>query len=641
MKRRTFIKGALPLAFSPLLIESVMARSIARMVGLNPSPVDFQDRKLVILNLFGGNDGLNCAVPLDQYSLYESHRPTIKIASSELISLDNTLPTDYQIGLHPSLSPFKILYDEGKMNLLQSVGYPTPNFSHFRADTLIFGAKDGTYSDDVTRGWMAEYLKVVFPSFSDRPTTQFPDPLGLQIGLSYKHNGYLHELYNNLGLNINNLANSLFYAPLTTPDSDYDKLMQFLKQVEEDSLLYKQNIEARFDAGTNMNGSTDYPGTDLGRQFKTIARLINGGIDSKILLAYRGGWDTHSNQVDVTNTSTGNHANILNDVAQAIYAFQRDLEGQGIDDKVIILTISEFGRQIIQNDNDGTDHGSIAPWWILGTPVKAGVTGRNIDLSLLNGNHTTDVLQNDYRRILSTIVQDWFGNTDSVLDHLGLGDFSGDEGEENGKLDIIDDGEVVGSPLLMDDFSEPYVDEFSLVEIKTENGWTYYGRTDTSTVYAFAIEHNPLGGNSLSFTPLISITDMLDDGTGRDYHELSNGVKANYVFGKIWNMALNSGSVDGFVNMRFFVNSSRINYLNQHAADFHDANEGGELSSALWIKSVDAPLDPDNDFTEEGFSIGIEGVGPVTQGVYEYQIYYQFDDVTNFDNRGGGLYVIL
>jgi len=637
MKRRTFIKSALPLAFSPLLIESVVARNVARMLGMPPSPEDFNERKLVILNMFGGNDGLNCAIPLDQYSLYESHRPTIKIAFSELVSLDNTVPTDHQIGLHPSLIEFKTLYDEGKMNLLQSVGYPTPNFSHFRADSLIFGGKDGSFSDDVTRGWMAEYLKIVFPSFSDRPTTQLPDPLGLQIGLAYRHNGYLHEEYNNLGLNINNLANSLFYAPITAPDSDYGILLQFLKQVEEDSLLYKQNIVESFDAGTNMNGDTEYPNTDLGRQMKTIARLINGGIDSKILLAYRSGWDTHSNQVDVAKTSTGNHANLLSDVSRAIYAFQRDLEGQGVDDKVIILTISEFGRQMIQNDNDGTDHGSLAPWWILGTPIKAGVTGRNIDLSLLNGNHTTDILQNDYRRILSTIIQDWFGNSNSVLDQLGLGAFSGDEGTENGKLDIIDDAEIVATPALVDDFSELFIDEFELVEIKTENGWTFYGRSESSSVYVFAIEHTPEDGNTETFVPVISISDMLDDGTGLDYYELTSGSKANYVFGKIWNIILSSGSVDGFVNMRFFMNSSRVNYLNQYATDFQDANEGSELSTALWVKTVDAHLDPDNDLTEVGFTKGIESIGPATQGVYEYQNYYQFDEVTNFDGRGGTL----
>jgi len=637
MKRRTFIKSTLPLAFSPLFIESLVARNIGKMLGLNLSPTDFQDRKLIILNMFGGNDALNCVVPLDQYSLYESHRPTIKIARSALVDLDNTLPSDHQIGLHPSLSEFKTLYDEGKMNLIQSVGYPTPNFSHFRSDTLIFGAKDGSYSDDVTLGWMANYLASVFPSFADRPTTQLPDPLGLQIGLTYVHNGFLHEEYNHLGININNLAKTDFYPVLSPAGSDYNLLLEYLKQVEEDSQLYKQNIIDSFDAGTNMNGTTEYPDSDLGNQLKTLARLINGGIESKILLAYRGGWDTHVAQVDVADTTQGKHANLLNDVSKAIYAFQRDMEGQGMDDKVILLTISEFGRQIVQNLSDGTDHGSLAPWFILGTPIKAGVTGRNIDLSLLNGRHTADILQNDYRRILSTIIQDWFGNTDSVLDQVGVGDFSGDEGTPDGKLDIIDDDEVVTSPSLVDDFGELFVDDFDLVEIKTENGWTYYGRTVDSTTYIFAIEHKPDNGNTADFTPLISISDILDDGIGRDYYELLAGSKANYVFGKLWNMILSSGSVDGFVNMRFFVNSSRVTKLNQYASDFQDIHAGSDLSSALWIKTMDAPLDPDTDLTEEGFTKGIEGLGPAVQGVYEYQNYFQFDNVTNFVDRGGAL----
>lgn len=643
MKRRTFIKNTIPLAFSPLFIESIIRQKVSKLFGLDYSPADFKDRKLIIVNLFGGNDGLNNVVPLDQYGLYASHRPTIKIAQPSLINLDGTLATNKQVGLHPSLAEFKNLYDEGKLNVIQSVGYPTPNFSHFRSDSLIFAGKDGSYNNDVTQGWISDYLAETHPSFNDRPTTQYPYPLGIQIGLSYKHNGFLHGTFNNIGININNLARNNFYGNLRTspPNSDFNILLQYLKQVEEGSQQYKQKVEDTFNAGSNMNGATAYPNSDLGKQMKSIARMINGGLDTKILVAFKGGWDNHRNQVDISDTTQGAQANLLSDVSKSIYAFQRDMEGQGIDDKVIILTISEFGRQIKQNASDGTDHGSLSPWFAIGTPIKGGVTGRNIDLSLLNGQHTADVLQNDYRRILSTVIQDWFGNTDSMLSQIGLGAFSGDEGTPNGKLDIIDDAEIVTNTV--PDFSEVFIDVFQLVAIKTVNNWTYYGRTVTSKEYVFAIEHTPTGGNTLSFEPEITITDLLDDGTGKDYYKKVVANKANFIFGKTWNMLFNSGSVDGFVNMRFFINPSRLIKTQQHAIDFHTAlnDNNAEKSNSLWVKTVDSSLNPATNFNEVGVTKGIESVGPAIQGFFENQNYYQTNNVTNFDNRGGAICHII
>ena len=642
MKRRTFIKNTIPLAFSPLFVESIIRQKVSKMFGVGYSPEDFKERKLIIVNLFGGNDGLNTAVPLDQYDIYAGHRPTIKIEEPSLIKLDMSLADDRKLGLHPSLLEFKSLYDDGKLNVIQSVGYPTPNFSHFRSDSLIFGAKDGTFTSNVEQGWIANYLATTHPSFDDRPTSQYPYPLGIQIGLGYRHNGFVHGTFNNIGVNINNLAENNFYSNLRAPgSSEYKMLLEYLKQVELGSQQYRENLEDYFNAGSNMNGSTLYPSSSLGKQLKSIARLINGGLDTKILVAYQSGLDTHHSQVDISNTNLGNHAKILESVSKSIFAFQKDMEGQGIDDKVIILVISEFGRQILQNANVGTDHGSLAPWFVIGTPVKGGVTGRNIDLSLVDGNHTADVLQHDYRRILSTIIQDWFGNTDTVLDQVGLSAFSGEEGTPDGKLDILNDDEVVTDTV--NNFSEVFIDVFDLVEVKTENGWTYYGRTASSEKYVFAIEHLPDGGNTEVFTAQIRITDLLDDGTGKNFYERTNNNKGNFIFGKSWNLTINSGSVNGFVNMRFFISFSRLIKLEQHATNFYEGidNNNTEKSNPLWLKTVDSLLTPSDDFNEMGATKGIEGVGPANKGVFENQNYYQFDNVTNFDNRGGTICYIV
>ncbi|MCF6350991.1 MAG: DUF1501 domain-containing protein [Flavobacteriaceae bacterium] len=641
MKRRTFIKNTIPLAFSPLFVESMIRQKVSKMFGINNAPEDFENRKLLIINLFGGNDGLNTVVPLDQYDLYQSHRPLIKLERSDLIRLNG----EAGLGLHPRMTGFKNLYDEGKLNVIQSVGYPKPDFSHFRSDSLVFGGLDGNYNRTINRGWMSNYLANVYPSYNDQPTTQYPLPLGVQLGFGYEHNGFIHEAYNNLGININNIKNWSLSG--RSSDSEKNDLMQYLRLIEEGRQVYRRNLKEAYDNGSNSNND-DYPEVSIGKNLRTIARMISGGLDSKILLARQAGYDTHKSQTTDTDSTTGNHGNRLEELSNSVLAFQRDMEAQGFADKIIIIVISEFGRQIIGNGSTGTDHGSLAPWFVIGSPIKGGVTGRNINIGLdfIEHNKTIDVLQHDYRRVLSTIIQDWFGNTDELLDRVGFGDFKGDfdpdftgeEGTNNSKLDFIKDSEVVAEVDAVNDFNTAFTESATLVPIKTENGWTYYGRTVTSVTYLFAIEHKPEEGNTQDFEPLIVITDLLSDNQGRDHYKKTStsSSNANFVLGKTWNIVIGSGSVDDFVNMRFFISPSRLDRLDRLATDFKNENSGTK-SNALWIRTVDSLLDPLTDFNELGATKGIESIGLVAQGAFETQNYYQFENVTDFDNTGGAI----
>jgi hypothetical protein len=182
--------------------------------------------------------------------------------------------------------------------------------------------------------------------------------------------------------------------------------------------LYAQSISTAFSRGTNSTNVT-YPSTSLSNQLKTVAKFISGGLQSKVYLVKIGGFDTHDIQV-ASNTTThlGTHANLLTQVSEAIDAFITDLNNQNLGDDVIAVPFSEFGRKAGENGNLGTDHGEIAPMFVFGKSINPGVSGTNINLSeaVAANNFQVQTVQHDYRRVFSTILQDWFGTSNQTLD---------------------------------------------------------------------------------------------------------------------------------------------------------------------------------------------------------------------------------
>jgi uncharacterized protein (DUF1501 family) len=325
------------------------------------------------------------------------------------------------VGLHPSLLGFKSLYDSGLMRVIQGVGYPTQDKSHFKSTDLWLTGGDGTLANNLLdSGWVGRFLENYYADFIN---SNFP--LGIQLGSSDNSLGFHGEVEHGMSLNINGQDPSGFYsvinglggpAPTNIPNSEYGNLLKFILDNDTSSNTYAQTISAAFNSGSN---SSTYPNTSLANQLKTVAKFISGGLQTKVYLVKIGGFDTHNLQVaSSTTTHLGTHANLLTQISEAIHSFITDLNNQNMGEDVIAVTFSEFGRKAAQNGNLGTDHGEIAPMFVFGSSITPGVSGTNINLSeaVVGNNYQVQTVQHDYRRVFSTILQDWFGVNNATLD---------------------------------------------------------------------------------------------------------------------------------------------------------------------------------------------------------------------------------
>lgn len=438
MKRRNFIKLTSTASALTLLPTEVFA--LFKSAGMTTCP-DNSNKKIVLIQLSGANDGLNTVVPLNQYDTYANLRPNIKLANSGtngIINLDTTLTIENQVGLHPSLTGFKNLYDAGFMRLIQGVGYPVQDKSHFKSTDLWLTGGDGTQANNVLgSGWVGRFLENYYANFL---TANYP--LGIQLGSSENSLGFHGEVEHGMSLNINGQDPSGFYsvvnglggvAPTTIPNSEYGDLIQFILNNDTSTNTYAQSISTAFNAGTN---SVTYPNTGLANQLKSVAKFISGGLQTKVYLVKIGGFDTHDLQVAAnTTTHLGKHADLMNEISGAVTSFITDLNTQNIGNDVVAVTFSEFGRKAGENGNLGTDHGEIAPMFVFGGAINPGVSGTNINLSeaVVGNNFQVQTVQHDYRRVFGTIVQDWFGANNTTLD-LTFYDHTNATGFANNKV---------------------------------------------------------------------------------------------------------------------------------------------------------------------------------------------------------------
>jgi uncharacterized protein (DUF1501 family) len=424
MKRRNFIQLTASASALSLLPTEVFA--LFKSAGMTTCP-NVNAKKIVLVQLSGANDGLNTVVPLNQYDAYAALRPNIKLnnagQTNGVINLDTTLPLANQIGLHPALTGFKSLYDRGLMRVVQGVGYPSQDKSHFKSTDLWLTGGDGTSANNnIDSGWIGRFLENYYSNFL---TASFP--LGIQLGSSDNSLGFHGEVEHGMSININGQDPAGFYSvlnglggtpPTSIPNSEYGDLIRFILASDAETNLYAQSISTAFSRGINSVGVT-YPSTSLANQLKTVAKFISGGLQTKVYLVKIGGFDTHDIQVSSnTTTHLGTHANLLTQVSEAINSFITDLNNQNLGDDVIAVPFSEFGRKAGENGNLGTDHGEIAPMFVFGKSINPGVSGTNINLSeaVSANNYQVQTVQHDYRRVFSTILQDWFGASNQTLD---------------------------------------------------------------------------------------------------------------------------------------------------------------------------------------------------------------------------------
>ncbi|GAB3774698.1 DUF1501 domain-containing protein [Spirosoma horti] len=419
MKRRNFLQHAASSLVLPVLIDGFGAKAFARPSSFVQSLInlaDQTDRVLVIIQLQGGNDGLNMVIPLDQMSVYTApnFRGNIAIPEAKALRLRNVSQT----GLHPAMTGMQQLFNDGKLSIVQGVSYPTPNFSHFRASDIWMTAVDSTQT--AASGWAGRYLDKQYPGFPDSyPTTKMPDPPAIQIG--YVTTTSLLGPTDSMAIVLQDpdtfarLVGDTPKNPLTSQSGYAGQQIDYIRQQQASSVSYAGQIKTAAGKGKNL---ATYPAMNsLAAQLKIIARLISGGLQTKVYYVTLGGFDNHANQVDATDTTTGTHANLLRTLSDAVLAFQTDLAQLKLEDRVVGMTFSEFGRRAISNGSRGTDHGTSAPMFVFGTAIKSPMVGKNPNLSDLDNNNLK--MQTDFRQVYAAILTDWF-STDASTETAAL-----------------------------------------------------------------------------------------------------------------------------------------------------------------------------------------------------------------------------
>jgi uncharacterized protein (DUF1501 family) len=424
MKRRDFLAAA-SASVLPVLLDGFGVKAMARQSALvqslmNTSAVN-GDRALVIIYLNGGNDGLNTVIPVDQLSAYNTLRSNIAIPQNKILALAGNAAT----GLHPAMTGMRDLYNDGKLSIIHSVSYPNPDQSHYRSTDIWMTATDSNQTSN--SGWAGRYLENQFPGYPvGYPNTQMEDPLAIQIG--YLTSTALLGSQQSMGIALSD-PNSFYQlvgsgnatSPGDLPCCDAGDLVSFIRKQQSLSVGYASEIKRAADAGKNLATYPDAAAKNsLADQLKIVARLIHGGLKTKIYFVSLNGFDTHSSQVDDSDVTVGSHATLLGKLSTAIATFQQDLKLQGIEDKVVGMTFSEFGRRANSNNSKGTDHGIAAPMFVFGSNVKHQTIGQNPDLSNLTGTSTNKEIpmQIDFRRVYTDVLTDWFGTAPTTTTNL-------------------------------------------------------------------------------------------------------------------------------------------------------------------------------------------------------------------------------
>jgi len=405
-----FLINGLPVstyATSPLL------KMLAKQTAVN-------GRVLVLIQLNGGNDGLNTIIPLDQYSGLSAARSNILIPASNVLRLNGTLAT----GLNPAMTGIRDMYDNGLVNIVQGVSYPNPNFSHFRATDIWNTASDA--NQYLNTGWLGRYLEDTYTGFpTGYPNSTMPDPLAIQIGTGVSP--VLTGPNVNMGMaiaDINSFYNIVNGTVNPAPNTPAGHELIFIRYIAQQTQQYTSVIQRA--AGNANNLSTNYTasGNTLSDQLKIVARLVAGGLQTPIYVVSLGSFDTHASQVDAADHTVGAHATLLKKLSDAVYAFYDDCKLLGIDQRVAAMTFSEFGRRITSNASGGTDHGTSEPVMVFGPAVNPGFIGANpvIPSTVRAGDNLAT--QFDYRDVYSAVLADWFQVTPQVLSNVLLQQFT-------------------------------------------------------------------------------------------------------------------------------------------------------------------------------------------------------------------------
>jgi uncharacterized protein (DUF1501 family) len=375
-----------------------------------------EDHILVVVQLSGGNDGLNTVVPFADDNYYRV-RPGIGIRERELIELQrlgNGRATG--LGLHPKLAPIKDLYDEGMAAVVQGVGYPNPNRSHFKSMDIWQTADTSATGD----GWIGRYFdsQCCGEGKGESGQAETASQPGIAIGRTAP-----------LAMQGRRVTPIAFETPdlfRWTGEDVHESLVDPYEHLTRTGV--RDGAEAGSNAAFLMRTALDaqvsselirnavakrplvnYPGTPLGKQLAMVGSMIRSGLDTRVYYVVHGGFDTHAGQ----GGANGQHAQLLDQFAQAVRAFYSDLNEQGNAQRVLTMSFSEFGRRVGQNASGGTDHGTAAPMFLFGPMVNAGVIGDHPSLTDLDSGDLKYMI--DFRRVYADILRDWMGADPRVV----------------------------------------------------------------------------------------------------------------------------------------------------------------------------------------------------------------------------------
>jgi uncharacterized protein (DUF1501 family) len=373
---------------------------------------------LVVLQLAGGNDGLNTVIPVGNDE-YLKARPKIAIRDKAALLLDS------KTGLHPALAGLSAAYQDGHLAVVQAVGYPNPNRSHFRSTEIWATATDENQSS--TTGWIGRYFDNACQGCDAAVgialAGQTPQAFSAMVpkGVLYQGGGWGggKKKQKEAGLMLEADGSMVMeddegdgpaggsIGEIGGP-SNKGKMssLDFLERTDMDAKVSQQEIAK---ASARAKNAVPYPGSRLGQNFAAVARLIAGGMPTRVYYLSQGGYDTHIDQA-------GAHERLLREMGDAVAAFLADLKAQGNLDRVSLMTFSEFGRRLKENASGGTDHGAAAPLFLAGGAVHAGLHGKMPSLAKKDLNDGDVKFNVDFRSVYATVLEKHLGvKSDSIL----------------------------------------------------------------------------------------------------------------------------------------------------------------------------------------------------------------------------------
>ena len=411
MKRKTFIRNSAIIASIYPLLNAMEACQVQKKGS--------SKKIFILIQLLGGNDGLQTLVPLDNYRKITEARPNIYLPENKILPLRGTSDT----GLHPALGGIKDMYDNGLAGFVQGVGYEHPNFSHFRSSDIWLTGSES--SKVLYTGWMARYLETKFKNYPDGyPSHQQPDPPAIKIGdtgtFLFQGRAMDMSIVINPSIPFGSSDAGVNGAESTSFGVDEVKtIREILLQTDKYAGVVKKALNAPF-ASSKL-----YPKAGentLADQLKVVSKLINGGLGTSVYVVDLKGFDTHVEQVSASDKTKGVHANLLGKLSQAITCFWDDVVHMGREEDVAGMTFSEFGRRIVSTSGLGTDHGSSQPILYFGANIDSQLIGKN---PVIPDKVTVDnlPLQHDFKSVYTSVLEQWFKTPADVAKTVIPGDF--------------------------------------------------------------------------------------------------------------------------------------------------------------------------------------------------------------------------